>query len=597
MDERALLVHGLHFNTPQSLREQTPYTHIPSGISLASWVRLDNRQELADKLGIPRAELEQISDPELIVHSYLKWQEGCLSHLVGDFSFVLYDAKRQTIFCGRDHMGARPFYYFLSESLFVCATSLSGLQGLESVPLQIEQQWLVDYLTHLSMSFEKTPYRDIQKLPPAHSLTIGPHQETLQHYFQLGMEAPLILKDSRDYVEAYREQLETAIKCRLQSDYPLGAELSGGIDSSTITAYAAKFQASGLDNFHAFAFARSELEPQYILSVSQAWRLPYTHIITNISAEHEKLNNRALSLLGYPVEHRNATFHEPFYKLAETFNIRTLLSGFGGDEFVTTLHGNMVALELLMQHRYGELYHLLPGNRLFRFLRLVQLLRKKIQTRNFKQAEYNPEFFKAWSQHWPLQLVRQPLVERYDLQRRYFDTARFDAGYTDLKRFTLEQRWKPFVSTRMENCSLMAAGRKIDYRWPLLDVRLVNLFLRIPSQEHYFRGMGRYLHRRAIAGTVPDLVTWKKGKSMGDVVTRDRQHEAMNVPASLDVLHPLLAELVDCGKLQGQITQMRTGTDLTDDASWQISRNVNILAALNHWLQNREDLQVDVNTV
>ena len=72
-------------------------------------------------------------------------------------------------------------------------------------------------------------------------------------------------------------------------------------------------------------------------------------------------------------------------------------------------------------------------------------------------------------------------MEKYDLKQRYFDLARFDAGYTDLKRFTLENRWAPFVPTRMENCTLMAAARKIEYRWPLLDVRLVKLFLGIPS--------------------------------------------------------------------------------------------------------------------
>ena len=485
-----LLLQCVTWNTTPSTLEPAPFHDDQEKISIASWARIDNRDELAGKLDISRSKADRICDSELILKCYLKWREDCVSHLIGDFVFVIYDEKQQKVFCGRDHMGVRPFYYFISDGLFVCATSLSALMGLKSVPVKIREQWMVDYLTHLSMSFDQTPYEGIYKLPPAHTLTVTPEKHHLRQYFTLSAEPELKLKDSREYVDAYREQLETAIKCRLNTTYPLGSELSGGIDSSTITAYGAKFFEQPLTNFHTFAFANSELEPQHILAVSQAYGLPYNHVFTGRRLNREGLVERSLKILGYPVEHGSATFHEPFYQLAE----------------------------------------------------------------------------------------------KYNLKQRYFDTARFDAGYTDLKRFTLEKRWMPFVPTRMENCILMAAARKIEYRWPLLDIRLVKLFLSIPSEENYYRGMGRYLHRRAIEGVVPKLVTWKKGKDMGNIMGPDHSGRMDTVPNT--DLHPELTKLIDVKKFNEQITAMaqsKTGKD--DGLTFQFRRNGQTVKNLDIWLK------------
>ncbi|MCP4599382.1 MAG: hypothetical protein GY847_02410, partial [Proteobacteria bacterium] len=124
----------------------------------------------------------------------------------------------------------------LSDDRFVCATSLSPLVHVKDLPVHISRKWMVDYLTHLSMSFDETPYMGIRKLPPAHTLAVTPKKHHLRRYFELSAEPALKLKDSREYVEAYREQLKTAIEGRLNTTYPLGVELSGGIGSSTITA-------------------------------------------------------------------------------------------------------------------------------------------------------------------------------------------------------------------------------------------------------------------------------------------------------------------------------------------------------------------------
>ena len=585
-DDHVQLIQCVTWNTAPSKKEPAPFYDAEASIYGASWARIDNREELAGKLGMDTAAMARMCDTELICRCYRKWEAHCVDHLVGDFVFVLYDQKKRTIFCGRDHMGVKPFYYHLSDDRLICATSLAPLIHVKDLTLNIREKWIVDYLTRLSMSFDETPYREIRKLPPAHTLTVTPEKHVLKQYFELSAEPELKLKDSREYVDAYREQLERAVKCRLNTTFPIGTELSGGIDSSTITAYAAKFMESSLNRLHAFAFANSELEPQYILSVSQAYGLPHTHVVTGRQRKMEKIYKRSLDILGYPVEHGNATHHEPFYRLAQTFDIRTLLSGFGGDEFGTTIHGYLIPMEIILNRRYRDLYSLLPGNALFRFLRLAKLGLRKIKSQNFSRPEYNLSFLAAWNERWPNQIVRPDVAEKYQLKARYFETARFDAGYTDLKKFTLEKRWMPFVPTRMENCTLMAAARKIDYRWPLLDVRLIKLWLSIPSKENYYRGMGRYLHRRAIEGIVPDIVTWKKSKNMGDMVNSDlRSYTAMETDFLSDI-HSELTKLIDVYKLNEQIMEMDRSTFKNGEGqTFQLKRNVEAVKHIDLWLK------------
>jgi len=586
-DNRMTMVQCVTWNTAASRSEPAPYIDEVTGIHGVSWARIDNREEVADKLKLSRSDIDGMCDTELICRSYCRWKRDCIDHLIGDFVFLIYDDRKKKVFCGRDHMGVRPFYYYLSDACFVCATSLSPLIHIDAIPIHIRKKWIVDYLTHLSMSFNETPYKEILKLPPAHTLAVSPETHELVRYFELSAQPELKLKDSREYVEAYREQLETATKCRMNTAYPMGSELSGGIDSSTITAYAARFLKGPLTDLHAFAFANSEMEPQYILSVSQAYGLPHTHVTAGRYMDVEANKKRALSLLGYPVEHGNATAHEPFYQMASGFGIRTLLSGFGGDEFGTTIHGYMIPMEMILANRYKELMNILPGTFLMRCLRLAKLQYRQLKTHHFTRPAYNPRFLNAWSQLWPHQIVAKDAVQAYDLKWRYFETARFDAGYTDLKRFTLEKRWMPFVPTRMENCTLMAAARKIEYRWPLLDVRLVKCWLSIPSKENYSRGMGRYLHRRAVAGVIPDLVNWKKSKNMGNVIRSDSSERMVQGAKIDDVLHPVIKELVDLDKLNRQVEQAKHHTgEPGDNLTFQFRRNLHAVNGLNFWLKN-----------
>ncbi|NCT57268.1 MAG: asparagine synthetase B family protein [Legionella sp.] len=555
----------------QSSCEGTPLLGQDSPIQITAWARLDNREELAQKLNILPKQLNTLSDTALILKAYQTYAEACTQHLFGDFCFAIYDTRTQTMFCARDQMGVKPFYYYLDERLFAFSTSLAMFHKLDCVPVKPSMAWASKFLlANLSMDFEKTAYDKIFKLPPASQINITPTDISQKKYFEFHTKK-ISERSSEAYVELYQAQLERAIKTRIQTNHPLGTESSGGIDSSTITAYAAKYFERPLDDLYTFSFAHLEEEARHILSVSQQYNLSNNYICCD-ALENKFEYNHALRTLGAPVEHGNATHHQVFYDLAAKHRIRALLSGFGGDEFVTSIHGDLYLYELLNNKQYVTLYKNLLGNSVTRALRFAKLCYKTTPD----GGKISRRMQHAFRSRWPDVIIAEDLIHAYGIQETYNARGAFDHGYANLDQFTLENRWAPFVSTRLENCTLMAASYGIEYRWPLLDPQLIQCFLSIPSSEKYKQGIGRYLHRKAIAGIVPDNITWKASKYMGERVTSRKNNPTLNTD-----LHPDLLPLINLPKLKKQADHLLQN----QDAMHQFMQNIHHVNQLDHWLK------------
>ncbi len=199
---------------------------------------------------------------------------------------------------------------------------------------------------------------------------------------------------------------------------------------------------------------------------------------------------------------------------------------------------------------------------------------------NGRQSGYNKRFFEACKQHWPQFAVNDNIAEHYLLKAKYFDTAKFDAGYTNLNEFTLEDRFKPFVPTRMNNCTQVANSYGIDYAWPLLDVKLIEFFLSIPTEFKFSKRMGRYFHRKAVEEYVPKGVNWKQSKYMGEKALSEKKGR----PKLNDGLHPdisLFADTEKCRKDLLQIPEM----DFVDIKLMNIRRQASTINILDSWLK------------
>jgi Asparagine synthase (glutamine-hydrolyzing) len=565
-----------------------PDTSAPS-ITLTCQGRLDNLPELRSALAAD-APTRDASLADWLLAGWRRWGEALPEHLLGDFAFVLHDSGRGTTFLARDPLGVKPLYYTVQQGRLSHAFSVAELRKNPALTLTPDPDWMAKYLLHLSMSNTHTGYREVFKVPPGHTLTYVQGQEpVIRQYHHWQHDAPWATRRDPQWVDRYRDILEESIRCRMDDSAPMGTENSGGIDSATITAYLAHFLGEPGDRLYSFGFATCEQEPAMILATSQARRIVHNYLITTRppAEDWDARVDHTLGILGYPEEHGNGSGHTPFYEEGQRKGIRTLYSGFGGDEVVTH-PGYHLRWELLDRHRYGALWDILPGNAVTRTLRMG-----KAAVVGRRKPDYNPRFLEAWNARWPHQLLKPDVVDRLGLYDQYMETARYDAPYRRINDFILQGLLTmPYIATRLENCTLMAAAYGIDYRWPLWDVRLVQQYLSTPSIEKVGpRGVGRYLHRRAIDHIVPKQVAWKPSKDMGygaaiqDLSERGLQQTAVRARALAADLHPSLVELIDPLKLAGQIKQAIEGkADL--EFAFTFMRSVGALHQLDRWLKS-----------
>ena len=209
-----------------------------------------NYRELRARLLSAGHHFETNSDTEVLVHLYEEHGDEMVGHLNGMFAFALWEVGSQTLFCARDRLGIKPFYYFWDGKTFAFASEIKALLEHPGIPTAFEDTILSEYLAFGYIASDQTMFRGIRKLMPGHWLRLqldagGPHFE-VQRYWDItastGSSAP---KSDDQWIAECRCRLEETVRMRLMSDVPLGVFLSGGVDSSAIAALTARFSGGG----------------------------------------------------------------------------------------------------------------------------------------------------------------------------------------------------------------------------------------------------------------------------------------------------------------------------------------------------------------
>lgn len=579
----ALLVQALTWNTAESKHEAVPETCAETGRVIVGWIRLDNRAELCEQLGLELR--ERLTDPQLVLAAHRAWGEVCPDRLEGDFSFLIYDPERHMAFCARDALGVRPFFYHISRELFVFASTAAIYPALRNFDASPSREWMARFLIGESADPAKTAYSQVSKLPPGHSITMGREGPVEPvRYFGFTDTAPKVWQRDARQVEAYREAFHHAVEARLRSAWRIGAENSGGIDSATIIGHAVGKLPGGGAELGGFSLCHMERESSYILDLAMHCGIKDNYVLTRPTYQpSQSENERAMRVLGYPPEHSHALFHVPFFEQCEAAGIRTLLSGFGGDEMVTS-QAEFLYRELFRAGRYAQLLNELPGNIAMRTARFAAMVAR--HSRDARESRPRRPTARLANS-----ILRRDVIEDYGLTG--FNQANEDAlRQADTLNGHLLARpaFRYFLVGRLEGCTLMASSYRIDYRWPMLDRRLITRFVATPAIEKRHRRFGRYLHRRACAGTVPDHILWKESKALGGIPHLGRDRQIM--PFDVQALPTALDDIVDRGAV---VEQARTlEHSFTDERLWSARaperNNLRALATLANWLNVKLDM-------
>jgi asparagine synthase (glutamine-hydrolysing) len=506
------LGHALLRTTFESAQEVQPCT-LDGAVWITADARIDGRSELIAELRARgRAADSSPPDVELILHAYAAWETACVEHLIGDFAFAIWDARRRRLFCARDQIGTKPFFYCQQGQTLAFSNSLDCLRRLPGFSPQLDELAVADFLLFNSNQDPTTTiFADIRRLAPAHTLTCAGGALQIARYWRLPEHPVIEYRPEAETVAHFQNLFTQAVSDRLRTDR-VGVPMSGGMDSSSVAVMAQRLMSeagllTGTDTgsergVRAFTLIQDQSNPEdeggYARLVAEQAHLTIEYLPPPApptpDLDHIPYTAPEPGPLGVEGP-------EPPLARALLGYSRVTLSGLGGDP--------------LLYPSRTFVYDLLRGGDWIRLARLVRLelartgklpplyLRAALKRR---LRRGRPLTLPTWID--PAFAARLGLLER---QRQV--TARIEAH--DPRRGLAES---PFWSNLLAWGDPGYNGLPLEARHPFFDVRLLIFALSVPPIPWM---VNKALLRAAMRGLLPEKIRLRPKTPLGALPASD----------------------------------------------------------------------------
>lgn len=533
------------FNTLSSQYEQLPQHK--DGLVITADICLHNRAEICKRLDLTDEETQH-TDSALVLMLYRAYGADCVKYLIGDFAFAIWDEAKQTLFCARDHMGVKPFFYTHNAKYFAFATEKKGLLVMPDMDKALNESYLYNQLIRPASQLPHTTlYKHIHRLEAAHSLQIENGRISIQRYWSLDCETEIKLGSVNEYYEGLHHHFDEAIKCRLRSAYEVGSELSGGLDSTAIVGAAMKFAPNGISTFSNTLAAHitdekmlSQSERQYIEAAIKYFDVKRATLIT------EDIWNNPLDEADFAMdvndglEYWNPLWQIAMKKAAMERGVRTLLSGFPGDEMVT-YKGHHHYMHLLDTKQYSKYFGQMTTKREL-LLRLPALVPYSVSYAMHKLSNLlsiNDKKMRLTSSAFQIPL-------KYKLQRNdaIWGGAAFKDRFRSYRHFLANRLQIAHVQLRMESETRYGIYFRMEPRFPMADIRLTQFYLSMPNELRHNESIDRHTYRQAVKEYLPPEVFTrvKKTGNMAPFLVNEEKGEEKR-KAAKDILQLINKDL------------------------------------------------------
>ncbi len=474
-------------------------------------------------------------DTEVLVHLYEDHGEGMVDHLRGMFAFALWDARRRKLFCARDRVGKKPLFWARKGSRVWFASEIRALLEDSEIDRGIDFAAIEAYLTYQYVPHPMSAFREIRKLPPASTLTVTEQGETIKRYWSLDysqkLDAPRI-----ELEEQLRAHLREATRIRLMSDVPLGAFLSGGIDSSAVVAAMAEQMSEPVKTFSIGFGDEAFDEARYARMVAQQFGTEH----------HEfRVEPEALSIMPKLARHYGEPFADPsaipsFY-LAELTrqHVTVALNGDGGDEsfagyarYIGSERSNRLDwLPRRLRNHAPALAALLPAggpatSTPARVRRLAAMVAKSADARwvnimsVFEDGDrprlLSPEFRAEAGDGDPSDVILTPWHESTA-------TSRIDR-LLDVDANTY------LPGALLVKMDIATMAHSVEARSPFLDHELMQFAASLPGNLKLHGRDGKHILKSAMRGVLPDEILDRKKMGFGVPLVRWFRDELRDLP-------------------------------------------------------------------
>lgn len=479
-----------------------------------------NFRELRRELEAAGHRFKTHSDSEVLLHGYAQWGEGVLDRLNGMYGFALWDAHRQTLLVGRDRLGIKPIYVLNDGRTVAFASEAKALLELPGIRPEVDRTALTAYLELGYVPAPLSIFRGIRKLPIGATMHVAPDGVTIRDAWRPPTAVDQSL-DAAEWARQVRTRIEESVRMQMVSDVPIGAFLSGGIDSSAVVAFMAratdvpvKTYSIGFDGGDAERFYN---ELDYARQVARLFNTDHHEIL--VRPDVVTLLPRLLWHMDEPIA--DSAFVTT-YLVAEFArrDVTVILSGVGGDE----LFGGY--RRYLGEHYLRRIEWLpdaakrgaawladrLPADRHSRLLNYSRLARNFLASVQLPFAERYRAYVGVFAPADAAALVRSAPEARYDALGAAFDAA---GGDDALARMFAVDALTQLPDDLLLLTDKMTMATSLECRVPLLDHELVELAARIPARIKVAGGELKALMKQALADVLPREILYRGKRGFG----------------------------------------------------------------------------------
>jgi asparagine synthase (glutamine-hydrolysing) len=488
-----------------------------------------NFQEVRDAL-IKKAHLfKSKSDTEVILHSYEEWGMECLNRFRGMFAFAIWDSKQNQLFIARDRLGKKPLVYFCHNGHFTFASEIKALLQVPEIERKVNATAIHHYLTYQYVPSPDTIFEGINKLPPAHYLLYDRNGNIrIERYWKLKLSSNhKTYTDAQELGDRIRTELEESVKLRLISDVPLGAFLSGGVDSSLIVGIMAKFSEKPVKTF-SIGFEEKDFDELF-----------YARLVSNhFATEHHEfvVKPNAIEILPKLVWYYNEPFADssaiPTYYVANMTRdyVKVVLTGDAGDE-------NFAGYPRYLRSKYVSWFTRLPEkvrrSLLPSFLRILSQSPWKRKTLN-RLADFMEMLSSHQGRNYAEQIKIFNQKEKDDVFSEDFSRQvkgtdpldylikKYEAGDTDdlLEKLLYLDMITYLPEDLLVKMDIATMANSLEARVPFLDHKFMELVAGIPPRLKLKGTVSKYILKETFKEFLPEAIFKRRKMGFGVPVSR-----------------------------------------------------------------------------
>jgi asparagine synthase (glutamine-hydrolysing) len=544
-----------------------------------------NYIELRDELGL--GEFRTTSDVEVVLRAYGRWGAKALDRLRGMFAFALWDEPEQRLFCARDRFGVKPLYYAVVDGTFVCASEAKAL--LPFLPdIETDLDGLRDYLAFQLCLAGKTMFKGVHELPPGHLLTVQNGVVRVERYWEVEYE-PDFDHTEHYFVDRLREIIDDSVAMHLRADVPVGAYLSGGLDSSIVASLAAREVGPSFKAFNGRFAAGPDYDESAYARELAGWREFELHEV-EIGAQDFVDSIRDIAYhMDFPVAGPGAFPQYIVSRLARE-HMKVVLGGQGGDETFGGYARYLLAyFEQCIKAAIDGTMH--NGNFIVTYESIIPNLETLREYKPLMQEFWREGLFADLDQRYFRLIDRAPALGEvidWSILGDYspFETFRsiFRAGnvqkasYFDLMTHFDFKTLLPAL-LHVEDRVSMAHG--LESRVPFVDHEVVEFAATLPADVKFRSGELKHALKQTATELLPTRILERKDKKGFPVPLGDWMHGELH-----DFLHDLLT--TDTARQRPYLDPL-FDVELLISREGRFSRNLWALLSLELWQQEFHD--------